>query len=79
MLDQYLEKGKAEGVVVGELPERVVLDTTTAPDGRTEIVFVRQIVERARVGELYKPVTDDAGQPQMVKVKLKVDGRKSAM
>jgi hypothetical protein len=79
MLNQYLEQGKKDGVVVGELPDRVVLDTTTTPDGRTEIVFVRQIVERARVNDLYKPTTDEAGNLGMVKVQLKVQGRKSSM
>ncbi|HYE60781.1 MAG TPA: hypothetical protein VD997_02195 [Phycisphaerales bacterium] len=79
MLNSYLEQGKKEGVVVGELPEKVVLDTVKQPDGRTEIVFVRQIVERAQVNDLYKPTTDEAGNPTMVKVQIKVNGRKSAM
>jgi hypothetical protein len=79
MLNQYLEQGKKDGVVVGELPDRVVLDTRTTPDGRTEIVFVRQIVERTQVGDLYKPTTDEAGNLGMMKVQLKVNGRKSSM
>jgi hypothetical protein len=79
MLSQYIDQGKKQGTVVGELPDKIVLDSTKTADGGTEIVFVRQIVERARVDDLYRMTTDEAGNPQAVKIQLKVVGRKSAM
>ncbi len=79
MLSQYIDQGKKQGTVVGELPDKIVLDSTKTADGGTEIVFVRQIVEKARVDDLYRMTTDEAGNPQAVKIQLKVVGRKSAM
>ena len=54
-LQQYMDKGKQEGRVIGELPDRKVLESTQAPDGKGYVVvFVRQIVERANVNSLYQ-------------------------
>jgi hypothetical protein len=79
MLSQYIDQGKKQGTVVGELPDKIVLDSIKTADGGTEITFVRQIVEKARVDDLYRMTTDEAGNPQAVKIQLKVVGRKSAM
>lgn len=79
MLSEYIDQGKKQGTVVGELPDKIVLDSTKTPDGGTEIVFVRQIVEKARVDDLYRMTTDEAGNPRPVRIKLSVVGRKSAM
>jgi hypothetical protein len=79
MLSQYIDLGKKQGTVVGELPDKIVLDSTKTPDGATEIVFVRQIVEKARVDDLYRMATDEAGNPRPVRIKLSVVGRKSPM
>ncbi|MDX2147371.1 MAG: hypothetical protein SFZ23_07590 [Planctomycetota bacterium] len=64
-LDRYLEKGKDQGLVVGEVPERVLLETTPAADGQGFwVVYIRQIMERQRVPDLYKfrMLTDDSGR-----------------
>lgn len=62
-LAQYYKAGQAEGRVLGELPERVVLQAVPLQDGRVEVRFVRQIVERAVVADLYQVGHDEAGNP----------------
>jgi hypothetical protein len=69
LFQNYLEKGKATGQVVGEMPDKVLLDTRPARDGDGyEIVYIRQIIECARVQDLYTVGTDEAGKPVPVKV-----------
>ncbi|MDX9912682.1 MAG: hypothetical protein RBS39_12705 [Phycisphaerales bacterium] len=66
-LAQYYKAGQAEGRVLGELPERVVLEAVPTADGRVEVRFVRQIVERAIVHDLYRVGEDEAGNPVPVR------------
>lgn len=65
----YLDKGQESGRVVGEMPGKVLLDAQPAPDGKGFVVlYVRQIVERAVVDDLYQVGTDERGQPVPVRV-----------
>ena len=53
-LSDYLAVGRESGRVVGEAPRRVLLDARPAADGNGyELIYYRQILERALVPELY--------------------------
>ena len=59
----YLDAGQQKGLVVGELPDRVLI--TTRPmkaGGGYEVVYLRQIMERTRVKELSGVGYTDWGQ-----------------
>lgn len=62
-LDTYLEQGKAVGRVVRQKPGLVILDTNPINDGKDlEIIYLRQIVERAVVDNLYRVSRDESGR-----------------
>ena len=62
-LKLYLDKGQQTGQVLGEVPDRVLLQTTPGADGKGyDIVYLRQLVERAHVNELYQLAKDEAGR-----------------
>lgn len=62
-LDAYKQLGQQSGTVLGELPERVIVESRPLAGGRGfEVVFIRQIMERAQVPELYQLTRDDSGQ-----------------
>lgn len=61
-LDRYLDAGRHSGLVVGEIPDRPVIETYTRGDGSIEVVYVRQIVERRVTDRVYREVRDDAGR-----------------
>ncbi|MDI1288501.1 MAG: hypothetical protein PSX37_00945 [bacterium] len=70
-LTNYLSKGRNEGSVIGELPKKVLVNTTQAPDGQGyEVIFIRQIMERVRVDDLYRYSSDELGNPTPIKVQL---------
>lgn len=61
-LDQYLTAGQAQGRVLGELP-KVMIESRPLEEGqRVEVLFIRQIYERAVVTELYSHGQDDLGR-----------------
>jgi len=52
-LDQYLDTGREEGRVIAEMPTKVLLEARPNPEGAGyEVLFYRQILERAVVPEL---------------------------
>ncbi len=60
LLRAYLDKGRQEQRVIGELPDRVLVNTRPAPAGEGyELLYVRQIFEREVVPELYRPGAQD--------------------
>lgn len=62
-LNSYLTAGKETGRVVRQLPDFVVLDSAPAADGNGyDIIYLRQIVERARVDSLNKYKVDESGR-----------------
>jgi len=65
----YLDLGKKEGSVVGELPTRVIVSSQEAPSGEGyELICLRQIVVKQNVPDLYEFAgTDEKGQPTLVK------------
>lgn len=70
-LNSYLARGKDAGRVIRQLPEFVVLESAPATDGRGyEVVYLRQIVERARVESVNSYQVDDAGRKLPLPVKV---------
>lgn len=65
-LARYMELGKESGDVIGELPTSLVLERTPTDDGRYEVVYLRQIVERTYVDDIYQTATADTGQTFIV-------------
>jgi hypothetical protein len=72
-LDRYLDLGKKDGTVLGEMPEKLLVRTSKRSDGDGyEVVYVRQIVERARVPGLYKLSSDEAGNATPVPITVPI-------
>lgn len=70
-LSSYLAKGKDAGRVIRQLPDFVVLESAPAADGRGyDVVYLRQIVERARVESVNSYQVDDAGRKLPLPVKV---------
>lgn len=61
-MERYIDAGRTAGVVVGEIPERLIVQTTPREDGSVEVVFLRQIIERRVTDRIYREVQDDAGR-----------------
>lgn len=69
LLSRYLDMGRRQGRVVAEMPERVVLETRPLADGTgTEVLFLRQVLERATVTDaaMFRVGVNDAGQRVLV-------------
>ena len=65
----YLDKGRADGSVIGEQPERQIVGYAPVKDGEGyEVFYLRQILERARVDHLYRYSSDELGRPAPVPV-----------
>lgn len=65
----YLDKGKQEGLVLGEVPDHVLVESRPVENGSGfEVVYVRQVLERARVADLYRFSHDEAGRALPVRV-----------
>ncbi|MBA4027538.1 MAG: hypothetical protein C0475_00045 [Planctomyces sp.] len=58
----YLELGQRSGQVLGEMNDRMVISATPNPDGSVEVIFVRPIIERARLEQLQRLGTDETGR-----------------
>lgn len=70
-LKSYLTKGKDEGRVIRQLPEFVVLESAPAKDGPGyDVVYLRQIVERARVESVNSYQVDETGRKLPLPVKV---------
>lgn len=69
-LNQYLTVGRENGSVMGEMPRKVLLQTRPLTEGSGyEVIFIRQIVERTEVPDLYQYAgQDELGQPTLVRL-----------
>jgi hypothetical protein len=65
-LERYVQMGQEAGSVLGELPHRVVVSTQPTEDGRIEVVYIRQLLERTIVDQAFRLGTDEAGRPRLV-------------
>lgn len=72
--NQYLEAGQKDGSVLGEVPGKMLVESRPAPSGQGfEVIYVRQVVERAIVPDLYKiDGTDDRGQATLARYRQPV-------
>lgn len=62
-ISAYKALGHRSGTVLGELPDRVIIESRPLAGERGfEVVYLRQFMERARVSELYQVTRDDSGQ-----------------
>jgi hypothetical protein len=66
----YVQLGRAQNVVLGELPQRLVVDSRPGPDGTIEVTYIRQFVERATTDSLVRFGVDERGRPVPVRVPL---------
>lgn len=65
----YLRQGQQAGRVVGEVPAKVLLEAQPAQGAAGyEVLYLRQIMERAVVSDLYEFGVDERGQPVPVRV-----------
>ena len=64
----YLELGQRSGQVLGEMTDRTVLSATANPDGSVDVIFVRPIIERARLEQLQRLGTDESGRSVTIPV-----------
>jgi hypothetical protein len=64
-----LDRGRDGGLVLGEIPERVLIDARPAADGRGyELLYLRQFLEQSIVPDLYVPAgQDEQGKPTLVR------------
>jgi hypothetical protein len=71
LIDKYVKVGQQEGKVVSMLPQFIVLESrpVSGSDGRTaghEVLYVRQVLERAIVDDVYRLGKSDTGQAVLV-------------
>jgi len=67
---QYLSAGRQSGQVVGEMPDRVVIETRPMPDGTIEVLYLRQIIERQIIDHAYREIHDESGNAIPVPVRF---------
>ena len=59
----YVNSGEKTGLVLGEVPRRVLIESRPLDQGEGfEVVYIRQFVERAQVSDLLKFATDETGR-----------------
>lgn len=68
-LNKYLEVGQKDGTVIGEIPRVLMIESRPAENGRVEVFYLRQFMERAVVSDLYQVVQDERGQPVSIPIK----------
>jgi len=67
-MDQYMTAGFQAGQVVGEMPNPVVIETRPMADGSFEVLYLRQILERRVLSEVYRETNDEFGNAIAVPV-----------
>ncbi|MCA9277717.1 MAG: hypothetical protein H6815_02915 [Phycisphaeraceae bacterium] len=61
-LNKYIEMGKEQGVVLDQMPEQMLVATRpTANNTKVEVIYIRQIVERRVLDNLYNVGETDTG------------------
>ncbi len=68
-LERYQLMGLAEGRVLGELP-LVMIQAERRADGATDVTYLRQILERRTVTDVYEPGVDEQGRPALLPARL---------
>jgi hypothetical protein len=61
-LQAYLNKGQENGQVIGQVPGKLLLEAKPLGEGKGyEVLYLRQILEKTTVPNLYPSGTDDSG------------------
>lgn len=75
-LRHYIDQGQRENLVIRELPRHLLVETRPAPDGSVELIYIRQIMERVVVPDIYRYRNrDETGYPVPVRYEVPVGGR----
>lgn len=65
-LAEYLKLGEKRGSVLGEMPHQIV-EARPNPNGPGyEVLYIRPVLERMIVSDVYRRGTDEAGAPTLV-------------
>jgi hypothetical protein len=65
-LAEYMKLGEKRGSVLGEMPHQIV-EARPNPDGPGyEVLYIRPVLERMIVSDVYRRGTDEAGAPNLV-------------
>ncbi len=76
LMKRYVEQGSAQGRVIAELP-MVMVESGPAQGGEgVDVVYVRQLLERVRVRNVYELGMTEHGEPSPVMVAQPVSGRR---
>lgn len=70
LFENYLEQGQKTGQVVGELPDKILLETRPAAGGGYEVYYLRQVIEKKTVPDLYTIGSDETGRPVAVPIEM---------
>jgi hypothetical protein len=69
LANAYVARGRQQGTVFGELPQRILVASEPAATGDGfDVVYVRQFVERSRVPTMYRFGQDEDGTPVPMRV-----------
>lgn len=66
---RYQLLGYTEGRVIGELP-LVMIQTERLESGQAQVTYMRRIIEKRSVTEIYEPGVDESGNPTLVPAPL---------
>lgn len=70
-LRTYLQRGRDDGSVLGLVSDPRVLETRALPDGSgVEVLYVREIVERRLIEQVFRLSQDEAGNVRPVQVRI---------
>jgi len=70
--NDYLTLGAQEGRVLQELPMMMIESRFDRDQGRVEVVYVRQLLERATVQSAFELTEDALGRPEPVPIDLTI-------
>lgn len=74
-LEAYKTLGGRDGTVLGEMPDRVMVQSSPLSQGQGfEVIYIRQIIERRRVPDLYRAAVDEGGNAVLMPVRITVPG-----
>jgi hypothetical protein len=74
-LQAYKTLGGREGTVLGEMPDRVMVQSSPLSEGQGfEVIYIRQIVERRLVPDLYRAALDEGGNAVLMPVRITIPG-----
>lgn len=71
LLSGYLDQGRKEGRVINEMPDKVLVNTTPAANGKGyDVVYFRVIMEREQVPDLYRFTSDESGRQVPIRIQM---------